>query len=92
MFTKNPKVLTDNYRNLGNSKLLNKKLNETSDNKNNTIDYNKLERIDEEIYLRMCGKFYDLITSSYASRGIQKALKSTISPILSKIFEEVIIT
>ena len=58
---------------------------------NNVIDYNTLEKIDEETYNKMCGKFYDLIISSYASKGIQKALKSTISSVLTKIFEEVYI-
>ena len=78
----------DNFKNLSNAKF-NKKSLESLENKNSTIDYNNLERIDEEIYKRMCGKFYDLITSSYASKGIQKALKSTISSILTKIFDEV---
>jgi hypothetical protein len=39
----------------------------------------------------MSGKFYELIVSSYASKGIQKALKSTIASIITMIFEEVII-
>jgi len=53
------------------------------------IDYNNLEKIDEDSYKKMCGKFYEIITASHASKGIQKALKSTISSILSKIFNEV---
>lgn len=58
----------------------------------NVIDYNSLDKIDEATFQKLQGKFYDLIISSHASKGLQNALKSTLSSIISKIFEEVTVS
>ena len=53
------------------------------------VDFNSLEKIEDDTFLKIQGKFVDVIVSQSGSRGLQKSLKLTSPHILSKILDEV---
>ena len=55
----------------------------------NNIEFNNIDKLDEDSYERLKGTFVEMITSQNGSRNLQKVLKSTSSSILSNILDEV---
>ncbi len=55
----------------------------------NNVEFNNLEKLDEEVFEKLEGNFVEIITSQSGSRSLQKILKNTNSSILSMILDEV---
>ena len=53
------------------------------------LSIRKKEQIEEDVYQKLKGNFFKVITSQNGSRVLQKALQNTETSILVRIFEEI---
>lgn len=52
------------------------------------VQVRQAEKLDQNVYQQLKGKFYEVVTSQNGSRVLQKVLKNTDQTLISSIFEE----